>query len=173
MTSIRILSLFIAGFLYFLAQVLIRKNLVLFGVAFCFLYLMFIILLPMEVKTIPSLLIAFVMGLGVDMFYDTMGVHASALLLVGFVRSRWLRMLVPSGAYDEDMQPTMVNMGLQWFLSYSLPLVLIHHVVFFYVESLGTGLFFGSLQKIITSTIFVTIMSIIVQLLFYRRRRGI
>jgi hypothetical protein len=127
----------------------------------------------MEVKTIPSLLIAFLMGLGVDMFYDTMGVHTSALLLVGFVRSRWLRMLVPSGAYDEDMQPTMVNMGLQWFLSYSLPLVLIHHVVFFYVESLGTGLFFGSLQKIITSTIFVTIMSIIVQLLFYRRRRGI
>lgn len=173
MTSIKIISLVIAGMLYFLVQVLILKNLVLFGVAFCFLYLMFIVLLPIEVKTIPSLLIAFVMGLGVDMFYDTMGVHTAALLLVGFVRSRWLRMLVPSGTYDEDMQPTMVNMGLQWFLSYSLPLVLIHHVAFFYLESLGTGLFFGSLQKIITSTIFVTIMSIIVQLLLYRRRRGI
>lgn len=173
MSSIRIISLAVAGILYFLAQVLILKNLVLFGVAFCFLYLMFIILLPMEVKTIPSLLISFVLGLGVDMFYDTMGIHTSALLVVGFVRSRWLRMLVSSGTFDEDMQPTVVNMGLQWFLSYSLPLVLIHHLVFFYVESLGTGLFFDSLQKIIASVIFVTIMSIIVQLLFYRRRRGI
>jgi hypothetical protein len=162
-----------AGILYFLVQVLILKNLVLFGIAFCFLYVMFIMLLPMEVKTIPTLLVSFVMGLGVDMFYDTLGIHTAALLVVGFVRSRWLKALVPAGSYDEDLQPSLVNMGFQWFLSYSLPLVLIHHFVFFYVESLGTGLFFGSLQKIIASVIFVTIMSIIVQLLFYRRRRGI
>lgn len=173
MTSLRIISLTIAGILYFLAQVLILKNLVLFGVAFCFLYLMFIVLLPMEVETIPSLLIAFVLGLGVDVFYDTMGIHTSALLVVGFLRSRWLKILVPAGSYDDDLQPTVVNMGLQWFLSYSVPLILVHHTVFFYVESLGTGLFFDSLQKIVASIIFVTIMSIIVQLLFYRRRRGI
>ena len=173
MTSLRIISLIVSGILYFLVQVLIFKNLVLFGTAFCFLYLMYIIMLPMEVKTIPTLLISFVLGIGVDMFYDTMGIHTSALLLVGFLRSRWLKILVPAGSYDEDLQPTLVNMGLQWFISYSVPLVLIHHVVFFYVESLGTGLFFDSLQKIVASIIFVTIMSIIVQLLFYRRRRGI
>jgi hypothetical protein len=173
MTSLRIVSLVFAGILYFLAQVLILKNLVLFGIAFCFLYVMFIILLPMEVKTIPTLFISFALGLGVDMFYDTMGIHTSALLVVGFLRSRWLQVLVPSGSYDEDLQPSLVNMGLQWFLSYSVPLVLVHHLVFFYIESLGTGMFLGSLQKIVASIIFVTIMSIIVQLLFYRRRRGI
>lgn len=173
MTSLRILSLVLAGVLYFLVQVLILKNLVLFGVAFCFLYVMFIILLPMEVKTIPILLISFVFGLGVDTFYDTMGINTAALLLIGFLRNPWIRLLVAAGSYDEDLQPSLFNMGLRWFLSYSVPLVLLHHVAFFFFESLGTSLFFGSLEKIVASVIFVMIMSIIVQLLFYRRRRGI
>lgn len=162
-----------SGVLYFLFQVLILKNLVLFGVGFCFLYVMFILLLPVQIKTIPALLISFFMGLGVDMFYDTLGIHTASLVAVGFIRYRWLQVLVPTGGYDDDLQPNLLNMGFGWFMSYSLPLILIHHSLFFYIESLGTDLFLSSVQKIIASAIFVLIMSIIVQLLFYRRRRGI
>ena len=162
-----------SGVFYFLFQVLILKNLVLFGVGFCFLYILFVLLLPIQIKTIPALLISFFMGLGVDLFYDTLGIHTASLLAVGFIRYRWLQVLVPTGGYDDDLQPSLLNMGFGWFLSYSLPLVLIHHSLFFYIESLGTDLFMSSVQKIIASAIFVFIMSIIVQLLFYRRRRGI
>ncbi|WP_373522485.1 rod shape-determining protein MreD [Aquiflexum sp.] len=173
MSSSRILSLVGGGILYFLFQVMILKNLVLFGSAFCFLYMLFILLLPVQIKTIPTLLISFFLGLGVDLFYDTMGIHTAALLAIGFIRYRWLQVLVPTGGYDDDLQPSMLNMGFGWFLSYSLPLILIHHTLFFYIESLGTDLFMSSVQKIIASAIFVFIMSIIVQLLLYRRRRGI
>jgi hypothetical protein len=124
-------------------------------------------------KTIPVLLISFFLGIGVDLFYDTLGIHTASLLVIAFVRHRWLQVLVPTGGYDDDLQPSLLNMGLGWFLSYSVPLVLIHHVLFFYIESLGTDLFLTSLQKVIASVIFVLVMSIIVQLLFYRRRRGI
>lgn len=173
MTSLRIISLILGGILYFLAQVLIFKNLVLFGIGFCFLYVMYIILLPMEFKTIPTLLVAFVLGIGVDLFYDTLGIHTAALLVVAFIRRRWIQALVPSGGYDEDLQPSVFNMGFSWFMSFSFPLVLIHHALFFYIESLGTDLFLVSLQKVVASIIFFFIISIIVQLLFYRRRRGI
>jgi hypothetical protein len=162
-----------SGILYFLFQVLILKNLVLFGGGFCFLYLLFILLLPVQIKTIPTLLISFFLGLGVDLFYDTLGIHAASLVAVGFIRHRWLQVLVPTGGYDDDLQPSLLNMGFGWFLSYSFPLIIIHHSLFFYIESLGTDLFMSSVQKIIASAIFVFIMSIIVQLLFYRRRRGI
>lgn len=173
MNSIRVISILLTGFLYLVFQVLVLKNLVLFGTAFCFLYVSYIVLLPLDLKTIPTLLISFFLGMGVDIFYDTLGIHTAALLVVGFVRHRWLVVLVPTGGYDDDLQPSLLNMGLGWFLSYSIPLVLIHHTLFFYIESLGTDLFFTSLQKVIASAIFVIVMSIIVQLLLYRRRRGI
>jgi cellulose synthase/poly-beta-1,6-N-acetylglucosamine synthase-like glycosyltransferase len=89
------------------------------------------------------------------------------------VRYRWLQVLVPTGGYEDDLQPSILNMGFGWFFSYSFPLILVHHSLFFYIESMGTDLFISSLQKIIASAIFVFIMSIIVQLLLYRRRRGI
>ncbi|MCS4433936.1 rod shape-determining protein MreD [Aquiflexum gelatinilyticum] len=173
MNSIRVISILLSGFLYLLFQILVLKNLVLFGTAFCFLYVTYIILLPLDIKTIPVLLISFFLGIGVDLFYDTLGIHTAALLVIAFIRHRWLLVLVPTGGYEDDLQPSMLNMGLGWFLSYSVPLVLIHHVLFFYIESLGTDLFLTSLQKVIASVIFVLVMSIIVQLLFYRRRRGI
>jgi hypothetical protein len=173
MNSLRIISILLTGFLYLVFQVLVLKNLVLFGTAFCFLYVTYIILLPLDLKTIPALIISFVLGMGIDFFYDTLGIHTASLLVIAFVRHRWLLILVPTGGYEDDLQPSLLNMGLGWFLSYSIPLLLIHHALFFFIESLGTDLFFTSVQKIIASVIFVLVMSIIVQLLLYRRRRGI
>ena len=159
--------------LYLLIQVLVLKNLVLFGVAFCFLYVLFILLLPIELKTIPALLIAFVMGLGVDLFYDTMGIHTASILALTFIRKRWIQIITPTGGYEGDVQPSVLNLGIRWYLIYSLPLIIAHHLIFFYIENLGTDLFIPVVQKIVASAFFVLIMSIIVQLLFYKKRRGI
>lgn len=173
MNSSRIFILIGSFIIFTLVQVLILKNLVLFGVAFCFLHVLFILLLPIETKTIPSLLIAFGLGLMVDLFYDTIGIHTASLLIVAFIRKPWIKILTPTGGYDDNLQPSMLNMGFGWFATFSIPLFLIYNVAFFFIESLGTDLFIPVVQKIIASTIFVFVMSIIVQLLFYRRRRGI
>lgn len=164
----------ITSFIVFLLlQILLLKNLVLFGSAFCFLYLLYILLLPIEIKTVPTLFLAFVLGLAIDLFYDTLGIHTASILAMAFVRRRWIKVITPRGGYDDDLEPSVLNMGFLWFLTYSFPLILLHHVLFFYVDNLGTGLFLFAVQKIIASAIFVFIVSIIVQLLFYRRRRGI
>jgi len=122
MNSIRVISILLTGFLYLLFQIVILKNLVLFGTAFCFLYVMFIILLPLDMRTIPVLLISFFLGIGVDLFYDTLGIHTASLLVIAFVRHRWLLVLVPTGGYEDDLQPSLLNMGIGWYLSYSIPL---------------------------------------------------
>ncbi|SIS93592.1 rod shape-determining protein MreD [Belliella pelovolcani] len=173
MNSSRIFILIGSFIIFTLVQVLILKNLVLFGVAFCFLHVLFILLLPIETKTIPSLLIAFGLGLMVDLFYDTIGIHTASLLIVAFIKKPWIKILTPTGGYDDNLQPSMLNMGFGWFATFSVPLFLIYNIAFFFIESLGTDLFIPVVQKIIASTIFVFVMSIIVQLLFYRRRRGI
>ncbi|MFD2203925.1 rod shape-determining protein MreD [Shivajiella indica] len=173
MTSNRVLLL-VGGFiLYLIVQVVLLKNMVVFGTSFCFLYVFFILLLPIEMKTIPVMLISFAMGMGVDLFYDTIGIHTASLVATAFIRNTWLNILTPTGGYDENLNPSLLNMGMGWYVTYSLPLILLHHTLFFFIESLGTNLFLPVVQKIIGSAIFAFLMSIIVQLLFYRRRRGI
>ncbi|WP_194774899.1 rod shape-determining protein MreD [Pararhodonellum marinum] len=160
-------------FVYLIVQVFLLKNLVLFGTAFCFLHVVFILLLPIETKTTPAMLIAFSLGLGVDIFYDTLGMHTAALVLVAALRSNWIKVLTPRGGYDEDLIPSVLNMGVGWWLSYSLPLLLLYHFLFFYIDNLGTDLYLPVLFKTISSTLFTFLMGMIVQVLFYKRKRGI
>jgi rod shape-determining protein MreD len=77
-------------FVYVLVQVLILKNLVLFDVAFCFLYVAFILLLPVEMSPVALMFTAFGMGFLVDIFYSSMGLHAFALVITAYARNYWL-----------------------------------------------------------------------------------
>ena len=49
-------------------------------------YPVIIMLLPMRTPGALILVIAFVLGILVDMFYNTPGVHASACVFTGFIR---------------------------------------------------------------------------------------
>ncbi|EAZ81531.1 hypothetical protein [Algoriphagus machipongonensis] len=156
-----------------LVQILFLKNLALFGVAFCFIYLIGILILPLQIQTVPLLLISFFVGLMVDVFYDTMGLHAAAVTFLAFLRPHWLKFLKPNGGYDDTSNPTIQEMGTGWFLSYSLPLVFGFCLVFFFADQWGTGGFLSVINKSLFSSIFTVVLAIIVQLLFFKRRRGI
>lgn len=173
MNSKIIISSIISFFVYFLVQVFVLKNLVLFDMAFCFLYVLYILLLPLEVKSIPLMFIAFVFGLGIDTFYDTLGFHTASLVAMAFVRNTWINAIIPTGGYDDNVQPSILNMGFGWYVTYSLPLILLHHFIFFYIDSLGTGSYLPIVKRALSSVAFVWVLGIMVQMLFYKRRRGI
>ncbi|MFN3999111.1 rod shape-determining protein MreD [Algoriphagus sp.] len=154
-------------------QILFLKNLALFGVAFVFIYLLSVLILPISLKTSPLLIIAFGLGLMVDVFYETIGMHAAAATLMAFVRPLWLRAISPTGGYVDSEEPSLNEMGLVWFLSYSFPLVFIYSLVFFAADQWGTSGFFGVVNKSFFSSIFTCLLAILVQLLFFKRRRGI
>jgi len=163
----------ISFFVYFLVQVFVLKNLVLFDTAFCLLYVFYILLLPLELKSIPLMLIAFALGLGIDIFYDTLGFHTASLVAIAFVRNTWINAIIPTGGYDENVQPSVLNMGIGWYLTYSLPLLLLHHFIFFYIDSLGKGLYLPIVKRALSSVVLVWVLGIMVQMLFYKGRRGI
>lgn len=156
-----------------LAQVLLLKNLALFGVAFCFLYLLAILSFPINMRSFPLILISFGLGLLIDVFYDTLGLHAGAATLLGFLRTYWLKAISPNGGYDDANTPTLPEMGIGWYISYALPLVFAFSLMFFLADQWGTGGLVGVLNKSLFSSIFTVILAIIVQLLFFKRRRGI
>lgn len=162
---------FISFFLYIVVQVLLLKNLVLFNTAFCFLYIAFILLLPVETNNLVLMLIAFLLGFTIDIFYNSMGLHAMVLVLMAYLRNYWLGTITPQGGYDIGTPPTLAANGLQWFLVYSLPLVFIHHLVLFFAEAATFNRFWFTMLKVLTSLLFTSTVILIWQYLSLDRRR--
>jgi len=156
-----------------LVQIFLLKNLALFGQAFAFIYLLGLLLLPLNIRNIPLLLIGFGLGFLVDMFYETIGLHTAAATFFAFLRPIWLKIVSPTGGYDDLQEPSMNEMGMGWFLSYAFPMIFGFSMVFFGLDQWGFGSFFSVLNKSLFSSIFTCLLAILVQLLFFKRRRGI
>jgi hypothetical protein len=156
---------------YLLVQVMLFKQVVFFDTAFCFLYVAFILLLPIETNPLVLMLVGFLLGFSIDVFYDSLGLHALSLVLVGYLRNYLLGAITPQGGYDSGEGPTLASNGLQWFLVYAIPLVFIHHAVLFFVEAGGFGTFWFTMQKIVTSLLFTISVMLFLQYLSFDRRR--
>ena len=158
-------------FLYLMAQVLLFKKLVLFDTSFCFLYVAFVLLLPIEINHLVLMLIGFILGFTIDIFYDSLGLHALALVLVAYLRNYWLASITPQGGYESGSGPTLAANGFQWFLVYTMPLVFVHHAVLFFVEAGGFGLFWFTMLKVMGSLLFTLSVMTMLQYLSLPRRR--
>jgi hypothetical protein len=161
----------ISVFIYLFFQVLILKNAVLFQTAFCFIYVAYLLLLPVETNPLWLMVIGFVMGFFIDMFYDSIGLHAFSCVMIMYLRNFWLARLTPQGGYDNGAIPGIGMAGLQWFLVYAIPLIFIHHVVLFFTEVGGFQYFGFTIIKVLCSTVYTTIVILIVQYLFPGGRR--
>jgi hypothetical protein len=156
-------------FLYVIAQVLLFKRLVLFNTSFCFLYVAFILLLPVETNNLLLMVLAFVLGFTIDIFYDSLGIHALALVTVAYLRNYWLSSITPQGGYDAGSSPALTN-GVQWFLVYTVPLVFVHLALLFFIEAGGFGLFWFTMMKIMASLVFT--ISVMLTLQFFGMPRS-
>lgn len=165
MSRINIIQI-ISFFIYLMYQVLILKNIVLFNTSFCFLYVAYLLFLPVDTNNLLLMVIGFALGFSIDIFYDSLGLHAFACVALMYVRNYYLSAITPQGGYDSNATPSIAINGMQWFLVYTIPMVFMHHTLLFYVEAGGFGMFWFTLWKIITSTLFTTIVTVIVQYLF-------
>lgn len=151
-----------------LLQVLIVKNINMGRYFIFFPYVLFILLLPFNTNKPIVLVLSFIYGLCIDLFYDTQGMHASACVMMGFARGYVLKLLSPREGYEENHKPTLQFMGAAWFSSYALSLILIHHLVLFYVEAFTFHEFFRTLLRVVCSTLATFGFVYLLQFLFYR-----
>jgi hypothetical protein len=162
---------FVSFFIYVLVQALLLKNLVLFNNGFCFLYVAFILLLPIETSTLVLMGLGFTIGFVIDIFYDSLGLHALTMVFIAYLRNYWLGIITPQGGYDAGTTPDLSSNGLQWFLVYILPLLFVHHLTLFLVESAGFTLFWYSMIKTISSLLFTMTIIVVLQYLLPQRSR--
>jgi rod shape-determining protein MreD len=154
-----------------LVQVLILNNILVGGFINPYLYVLFILLFPLESPKLLLLVLAFFLGLGIDMFSNTMGMHAAASVFMAFCRPYFLKLIAPRDGYDFERTPSIQAMGLKWFLTYTGILVLLHHAVLFYTEVFRLNEFFHTLLRVVLSSSLTIILILITQYLFYYKTR--
>ena len=104
------------------------------GMAIPYLYILFLLMLPIETPRWLELIIGLILGLSIDMFTNTLGIHASACVLIAYIRPLYLKAIAPRDGYEFGQRPGIQDLGFSWFLKYAVVLIFIHHLWLFYVE---------------------------------------
>lgn len=150
-------------------QLLIFNNIQFSGFVNPYVYVMFILILPMAIPTWILLLLSFMTGIVIDIFAGTMGVHAFATVMAGFVRPWVLSLNITSEASEPETSPSSHNSGLRWFFIYTVTVVFIHHFTLFFVEVFSFTNFFHTILRVLLSTLVTTFFIILFDIIRPRR----
>jgi len=167
-------NIIISQFVYFLVYVLLQiffiRKLVLFDVAFCFLYINFIVSFTKEIDKILLMLMAFVLGITIDVFYNTLGIQTAACVLIAFARPYILQLFSQK---DKNNEVNLREMGLINFSLYLLAMIFLHSFVVFSIEVGNISLFMNTMVRIMASTLFTFVVILTFQFLFFSQTKSI
>ena len=153
-----------------LVQVLILNQIELgFGIQLM-IYPLFILLLPVDIGVISLLFISFAMGILIDAFSNTYGLHTSAAVLFAFLRPAVFKLFDTRDGYDVLLETNIFNMGRTWFFKTFGSLLFIHHLWFFLLEVFKLNDFGYTLQKTILSAPLSFAICILLQYLFVKNQ---
>lgn len=151
-----------------LLQVLLLNHIQISGYINPYLYILFILLLPFDTPKYLLLILGFLLGLNVDIFSNTPGIHASATTFLAFIRPAVIRLISSRDVLELNTPPRLSSLGFHWFLKYSLMLVLAHHFFLFYVEVFTLKGFIFTFSRCVLSSAFTLVLIIISQYLIYK-----
>lgn len=156
-------------FLVFL-QAIILNHIHLFGFKiYPLLYLLFIIHMPFQTPRWLLLLLSFAIGMSVDIFSNTFGLHAGASVLAAFIRPGLLNAIAPRDGYETGSLPRLKDYGSSWFSKYALLLIIPHHAYFFFMERFSLTNFPVTTLNMLGSALFTFILVLLSQYLFQRK----
>lgn len=134
-----------------LFQVLIINNIRLGGYVQPYVYIIFVMLLPINIPKWQLLLCGFGIGITIDLFMGTLGLHAFACTLMAFCRPSVISLVSGSQKFESIQAPNLNQLGGAWFFRYALCMVLVHHFSLFLIESFSFHLFGQVLLRLLLS----------------------
>jgi rod shape-determining protein MreD len=136
-------------------------------------YFIFILWLPFKTQRWVILLVGFLLGFTVDMFYKTPGLHAAASVLIAYLRPFVINLLLPKEATEwGNEEPNRVSMGSLPFTTYVILLTILHNLYLIFLEWMQFGSFFYFLGKLIATSLVSLLLILISELLVNRRKKA-
>ena len=146
-----------------LLQMLVFNNLHFLGICHPYIYILFLIALPIRIPQWIELLIGFGVGLIVDMFCGSPGVHTAACSFLAYLRPVFIRRTIQD-AERISMTIDGLSIGFNEYVKLVVLYTILHHTLVFLIEAWSLAHFWLLLAKIIVSSLFT-----IALLLFYDR----
>ena len=156
--------------LLILLQLFVLNNIQFSGFVNPYLYVLFILLLPFETPGWLMLILAFIMGLVIDVASITIGYHVIATVFMAYLRIYLLRFIAPHDGYETGMTPTVQSLGISWFLKYAIILTVAHHFVLFWIESFEINDLLPATLRALASSVFTLVLIVIYQFLTIRSK---
>jgi len=168
MFNLRLLVNIVTILFLVLLQVFIFGRITFGGTVTPYIYIVFILLYPPYRNRYLFLALCFLLGLGVDIFEDTGGINAFSSVTIGYLSKHIIRMVSGTRFFEiEEFRFSDFSTG-QWVV-YTVIMVLIHHLLLFFLEVFSFHNFTDTLLKAIYSSGF-TIIFIFFYLILFRKR---
>lgn len=150
-------------------QIIIFNNMNFLGYISPYPYLLFIILYPVNGNKYGLLLASFLLGLILDFFSNSGGIHTTACIILAYYRPYLFKL---SFGISYEYQTVRLNDVLTpERFSFLLFSVFIHHIVLFVLETFQIRFFWDTLLRILLSSAFTIILCIIIIYLTKPNRR--
>nr|WP_243472823.1 rod shape-determining protein MreD [Winogradskyella sp. MH6] len=153
----------------FLVQVVICSHINFMGYINPYIYIIFIFLFPIRENRLILLITSFLLGMLVDMFLDSGGVHAAASVVLAYARPVFLK--TSFGMLYEHQSIKFSNTELGSLITYITLGTFTHHLILFSLEVFNISGILLILKKTLFSSIFTIILCILIIVLFSRNKK--
>ncbi len=152
-----------------LFQVLIGNHINFLDTINPYIYILFIIYFPVQNNRMLFLFISFLLGLTVDLFSDSGGIHAAAILTAAYARPVILKFSFGSLYQNHNLKLSTTDLSTK--IVYISLVTFIHHLVLFSLETFSVSRTIFVLQKTLFTSIFTILLCIILSIIFSRNTK--
>ncbi|PID88854.1 MAG: rod shape-determining protein MreD [Bacteroidia bacterium] len=131
-------------------------------------FLFFVLMLPLKSSAALRLISAFVIGILVDMFTQTMGLHTAAVVLMAYVQHYLIPRMKISKDMDVSKSPSLKVVSLGWFAMYAAILIFIYHLAYFVLDAFSLPFVLRHFYRVFISSFATFIVVMAAYLINYR-----
>jgi len=150
-----------------LAQVFIFSHMDVLGNLNPYPYLLFVLLYPVNSNQSTFIFLSFLLGLSIDFFSDSGGIHAASCLVIAFLRPHILKFSFGVSYEYNTIKVSNTPFGSR--LTYMFSLIIMHHLVLFTLEVFNISHTLLILKTALFSSIFTILLCMIFMILFSKK----
>lgn len=137
-----------------------------------YIYFLFLLWLPFKTGRKTLMLAALLLGLTLDYFTKTPGLHAAPCVLIAYLRPFLINLsITQEGAEANSEEPSIKSMGFASYFIYVMVLTFLHHAFLFLLEALQFAGLWYFLGKTLLSLAISLFLILITELLFVRKQK--
>lgn len=158
---------------YFLAQVLVFNHFSILDIASAHVYLLALLIIPINTPFSLLISIAFVGGMLVDVFSSGVfvGIHAFSAVLIMALRNFWVFTITNRVAFKGNESHLIQMQPIAWQAQYMLPLILIYELSYQFLEAYSFDDLGYTFLQVGGSTIFTGLAALILLYGLHRDNR--